>query len=61
MNFFTRACDYTTSIYRWDNIPRATVEGLEGYLNLPLVADKLSLDTNFTYLRKSVKKPQVTR
>lgn len=56
MNFFTRACDYTTSIYRWDNIPRATVEGLEGYLNLPLVADKLSLDTNFTYLRKSVNK-----
>ncbi|MDH2926495.1 FepA family TonB-dependent siderophore receptor [Lonepinella koalarum] len=45
-----------TAIYKWDNIPRATVEGLEGYLNLPLVADKLDLSTNFTYIRKSINK-----
>ncbi|WP_439257749.1 FepA family TonB-dependent siderophore receptor [Lonepinella sp. BR2271] len=46
----------STDIYKWDNIPRATVEGLEGYLNLPLVADKLDLATNFTYIRKSINK-----
>ena len=45
-----------TRIYKWDNIPRAVVEGFEGYLNLPLVEDKLSLNTNFTYMRKSVNK-----
>ncbi|WP_439290938.1 FepA family TonB-dependent siderophore receptor [Lonepinella koalarum] len=46
----------TTDIYKWDNIPRATVEGLEGYLNLPLMADKLDFSTNFTYIRKSINK-----
>ncbi|WP_386694789.1 FepA family TonB-dependent siderophore receptor [Lonepinella sp. MS14435] len=45
-----------TTVYKWDNIPRATVEGLEGYLNLPLIADKLDFSTNFTYIRKSVNK-----
>ena len=43
----------TTNIYKWGNVTRATVAGFEGYLNLPLIANKLSLNTNFTYFTKS--------
>lgn len=42
-----------TNIYRWGNAARATISGLEGNLTLPLIADKLTLSTNLTYMLRN--------
>lgn len=47
---------YTTHIYKWDNVARATVAGLEGYFNLPLIRDRLDWQNTFTYMHKSQNK-----
>ena len=43
------------NIYRWENVPKALVEGLEGNLTLPL-AEQLSWTNNFTYMLQSKNK-----
>lgn len=43
------------NIFRWENVPKALVEGLEGTLNIPL-ADGLDLNNNFTYMLQSKNK-----
>lgn len=42
-------------IFRWENVPRAVVEGLEGTLNVPL-SPALDWSTNFTYMLQSTNK-----
>ena len=43
------------SIFQWENVPKALVEGLEGNLTLPL-ADTLDWTNNFTYMLRSLNK-----
>ena len=43
------------SIFQWENIPEAVVEGLEGTLTIPLAA-RLNWSNNFTYMLKSENK-----
>lgn len=43
------------SIFQWENVPKALVEGLEGNLTLPLT-DDLNWTNNFTYMLRSVNK-----
>jgi ferric enterobactin receptor len=43
------------SIFQWENVPKALVEGLEGTLKVPL-ADGLELNNNFTYMLQSKNK-----
>lgn len=43
------------SIFQWENVPKALVEGLEGNLTLPL-AEQLSWTNNFTYMLQSKNK-----
>ncbi|WP_394561482.1 TonB-dependent siderophore receptor [Aquipseudomonas alcaligenes] len=43
------------SIFQWENIPEAVVEGLEGTLTVPL-AERLNWSNNFTYMLKSENK-----
>ncbi|WP_263145072.1 TonB-dependent siderophore receptor [Pseudomonas sp. RIT-PI-AD] len=43
------------SIFQWENVPKALVEGLEGNLALPL-AERLSWTNNFTYMLQSKNK-----
>lgn len=45
----------TTDIYKWQNVPKAVVQGLEGTLNLP-VSDRISLNNNLTYILESKNK-----
>lgn len=45
-----------TNIYQWGNASRAVLEGLEGNLTLPLIRDKLTWSTNFTYMHRNVNK-----
>lgn len=48
--------DYADAdIFRWENIPRAVVEGVEGTITVP-VADTWDWNTNFTYMLKTVNK-----
>ncbi len=42
-------------VFRWENVPRAVVEGLEGTLKVPLAA-RLDWRTNFTYMLQSENK-----
>ncbi|WP_312452725.1 TonB-dependent siderophore receptor [Stutzerimonas nitrititolerans] len=42
-------------VFRWENVPRAVVEGLEGTLKVPLAA-RLDWSTNFTYMLQSKNK-----
>lgn len=42
-------------VYKWENIPKAVVEGLEGTLNLP-VSDSISWNNNITYMLQSKNK-----
>ncbi len=39
-------------VFRWDNVPRAVIEGLEGSLELPL-GDSLRWNTNVTWMLES--------
>ncbi|MDE1168243.1 MAG: TonB-dependent siderophore receptor [Pseudomonas sp.] len=43
------------SIYQWENIPKALVEGLEGNLSLPL-SEHVKWSNNFTYMLQSKNK-----
>lgn len=42
-------------IYRWENVPKAVVEGLEGSLNIP-VSQNVTWNNNMTYMFKSENK-----
>ena len=42
-------------VYKWENVPKAVVEGLEGTLNLP-VSDSISWNNNITYMLQSKNK-----
>ncbi|WP_024890943.1 TonB-dependent siderophore receptor [Luteimonas huabeiensis] len=42
-------------VFRWENVPKAVVEGIEGNLRLPL-ADGIAWSTNFTYMLESENK-----
>lgn len=39
----------TTDVYKWENVPRALIQGLEGTLNFP-ITDSVSMKNNFTYI-----------
>ena len=41
-----------SSIFQWDNVPKALVEGLEGTLTIPLT-EQLKWNNNFTYMLQS--------
>ncbi len=45
----------STDVYRWENVPKAVVEGLEGTLNVP-VTDSVSWNNNLTWMLKSKNK-----
>ncbi|ACS84491.1 TonB-dependent siderophore receptor [Musicola paradisiaca] len=47
--------DGKTYVYRWENIPRAVVEGLEGTLNVP-VSESVTWHNNITYMLRSKNK-----
>lgn len=42
-------------VYKWENVPKAVVEGLEGTLNLP-IGDSVSWNNNITYMLQSKNK-----
>lgn len=39
----------TSDVYKWENVPKAVVEGLEGTLNFP-VTDTITMNNNMTYI-----------
>ncbi|EMQ2414602.1 TonB-dependent siderophore receptor [Salmonella enterica] len=45
----------STDIYRWENVPDAVVEGLEGTFNIP-VSDTINWTNNITYMLQSKNK-----
>ncbi|WP_394149535.1 TonB-dependent siderophore receptor [Erwinia sp. OPT-41] len=45
----------STDIYKWENVPKAVVEGLEGTVNLP-VTEAISWNNNLTYMLQSKNK-----
>ncbi|AHF76634.1 TonB-dependent siderophore receptor [Sodalis praecaptivus] len=45
----------TTDVYRWENVPKAVVQGLEGTLNVP-VSETVSWNNNATYIIESKNK-----
>lgn len=44
-----------TNIYKWENVPKAVVEGLEGTLNIP-VSDTITWTNNLTWMLQSKNK-----
>ena len=49
--------NYTaTNVYRWDNGGKAVLAGLEGNITLPLIRDRLTWSTNFTYMSQNKEK-----
>lgn len=44
-----------TDVYKWENVPKAVVEGLEGTLNVP-VTDTVNWTNNITYMLQSKNK-----
>jgi ferric enterobactin receptor len=44
-----------TNIYKWENVPKAVVEGLEGTLNIP-VSDTVTWSNNLTWMLQSKNK-----
>lgn len=44
-----------TDIYRWENVPKAVIQGLEGTLNVP-VTDTLAWNNNLTYMLENENK-----
>lgn len=44
-----------TDIYKWENVPKAVVEGLEGTLNIP-VSETVNWTNNITYMLQSKNK-----
>jgi len=45
----------STDVYRWENVPKAVVQGLEGTLNIP-IDDAWSWKNNMTYIIESKNK-----
>ncbi|WP_323372720.1 TonB-dependent siderophore receptor [Winslowiella arboricola] len=45
----------STDVYKWENVPKAVVEGLEGTVNIP-VSDSISWNNNLTYMLQSKNK-----
>lgn len=45
----------SSDVYRWENVPKAVVQGLEGTLNIP-VTDTLAWNNNGTYMIESKNK-----
>jgi ferric enterobactin receptor len=45
----------TTDVYKWENVPKAVVQGLEGTLNIP-VSSTVSWNNNGTYMIESKNK-----
>lgn len=45
----------TTDVYKWENVPKAVVEGLEGTLNIPF-SDTVAWNNNLTYMLQSKNK-----
>ncbi|MGL6017757.1 MAG: TonB-dependent siderophore receptor [Gibbsiella quercinecans] len=39
----------TSNIYKWENVPKSVVEGLEGTLNFP-ISETVKMNNNFTYI-----------
>ncbi len=39
----------TSDIYKWENVPKAVVQGLEGTLNFP-ISETITMKNNFTYI-----------
>lgn len=39
----------TSNVYKWQNVPKSVVQGLEGTLNFPL-SDAIKMNNNFTYI-----------
>lgn len=39
----------TSDVYKWENVPKAVVQGLEGTLNFP-ISDSVKMKNNFTYI-----------
>ncbi|OWS75089.1 TonB-dependent siderophore receptor [Pantoea sp. VS1] len=39
----------TSDVYKWENVPKAVVQGLEGTLNFP-ITDSVKMNNNFTYI-----------
>ncbi len=39
----------TSDIYKWENVPKAVVQGLEGTLNFP-ISETVTMKNNFTYI-----------
>lgn len=45
----------STDVYKWENVPKAVVEGLEGTVNVPL-SDTISWNNNLTWMLQSKNK-----
>lgn len=45
----------TSDIYKWENVPKAVVQGLEGTLNFP-ISESVFMHNNFTYNIENVNK-----
>jgi len=45
----------STDVYKWENVPKAVVEGLEGTVNVPL-SETLSWNNNLTWMLQSKNK-----
>ncbi|NDL61612.1 TonB-dependent siderophore receptor [Acerihabitans arboris] len=39
----------TSDVYKWENVPKAVVQGLEGTFNFP-ITDTVKINNNFTYI-----------
>ncbi|ADU72702.1 TonB-dependent siderophore receptor (plasmid) [Pantoea sp. At-9b] len=39
----------TSNIYKWENVPKSVVQGLEGTLNFP-ISENLTMNNNFTWI-----------
>ena len=45
----------TTDVYKWENVPKAVVEGLEGTFNMP-ISETVQWNNNLTYMLQSKNK-----
>ncbi|MDY0309045.1 MAG: TonB-dependent receptor, partial [Castellaniella sp.] len=52
---FANSLGKSTSVFQWENIPRAVVQGIEGNLTWPFAQDWM-WSTNFTYMIESKNK-----
>jgi ferric enterobactin receptor len=45
----------TSDVYKWENVPKAVVQGIEGTLNFP-ISESVAMRNNFTYNIENVNK-----